>query len=238
MVAERSRHRRPVSWPYMTEGSVERLPRGPHNLTREEVTSSQRRRLFEAALNAAAADGYKSISVATLIAGAGVSRRTFYQLFSSKDDCIAEGFDAIFFRVDAQLTAAIGHSSARDWRELVSTSLHEYLSILTASPDLARVLHVEALVAGPPVYPFRARMVSRFVDRMYTAQCLGWAQAGYAEPPQSSADARFLVGGIDDFIRTALIASDFRPSDIRDLNEPITRLALRILEPPPGTAFR
>ena len=71
-----------------------RLPRGRHGLSREEVVESQRGRLLRAMADAVADKGYAETSVAEVIARAGVSRETFYEQFSSKEDCFHDTFDA------------------------------------------------------------------------------------------------------------------------------------------------
>src|SRR2546430_4460155 len=76
------------------------LPRGPHGLSREEVELSQRARLLQAATEAVAEQGYVNTTVADILARAGVSRATFYQLFSDKEDC----FNAAY-RESAELVA-------------------------------------------------------------------------------------------------------------------------------------
>src|SRR5436190_446605 len=66
---------------------VRQLPRGRHRLTREEVTASQRGRMLEAMALAVRDKGYTGTAVADVVAGAGVSRETFYQHFADKEDC-------------------------------------------------------------------------------------------------------------------------------------------------------
>src|SRR5204862_880215 len=78
------------------------LPRGPHSLSREEVELSQRARLLQAATEAVAELGYVKTTVADILARAGVSRATFYQLFSDKEHC----FNAAY-RENAELVATV-----------------------------------------------------------------------------------------------------------------------------------
>src|SRR5439155_6906652 len=70
------------------------LPRGPHGLSREEVELSQRARLLHAATQAVAEQGYVKTTVADILRRAGVSRATFYQLFSDKEDCFQAALKA------------------------------------------------------------------------------------------------------------------------------------------------
>src|SRR5690242_16547313 len=83
----------PPSTPARTEGAprpaplYKRLPRGPHRLGRRAVAQHQRLRIHGAMVQAVASGGYEALSVRQVIALAGVSRRSFYEQFASKQDC-------------------------------------------------------------------------------------------------------------------------------------------------------
>ena len=69
-----------------------RLRPGRHQLSRDEVRSHQRERIFGALEAVMATQGYSSTSVADIIKSAGVSRQTFYELFTSKQDCFLASY--------------------------------------------------------------------------------------------------------------------------------------------------
>jgi AcrR family transcriptional regulator len=71
----------------------ERLPRGPHGLTREQVQASQRQRLLDAALDVVGQHGYAAATVSDITTAAGVSRTTFYEQFSNKLDVFLTAYD-------------------------------------------------------------------------------------------------------------------------------------------------
>src|SRR5581483_8986086 len=70
-----------------------RLPRGPHQLSREEVAASQRLRLERAITELLAERGYAAITIGELAARAGVSRGAFYEHFSGKENCLLSAYD-------------------------------------------------------------------------------------------------------------------------------------------------
>lgn len=76
-----------------------RLPRGPHGLARETVAHNQRIRIHGAMIEAVARYGYDDTSVKKITALAGVSRRAFYEQFTSKEDCFLKTFEVIVYRV-------------------------------------------------------------------------------------------------------------------------------------------
>ena len=71
----------------------ERLPRGPHGLTREQVQASQRQRLLDAALDVVGERGYAAATGADITTAAGVSRTTFYEQFDNKLDAFLTAYD-------------------------------------------------------------------------------------------------------------------------------------------------
>ena len=73
-----------------------KLPRGPHALPQDVVVAHQRERLLDAAAPAMADKGYAELTVRDLIDRAGVSRRTFYQLFDDKLDCVFAAHERAF----------------------------------------------------------------------------------------------------------------------------------------------
>lgn len=75
-------------------GARERLPRGRHGLSREQVVRSQRERIFWAMAQTMAGKGYAATSVAEVLRGAGVSRETFYEQLTSKQDCFMSALEA------------------------------------------------------------------------------------------------------------------------------------------------
>ena len=56
-------------------------------MPREAVTESQRNRIHQAMIEVVSERGYPETRVVDVIGAAGVSRKTFYELFDSKEDC-------------------------------------------------------------------------------------------------------------------------------------------------------
>src|SRR3954449_11124855 len=123
--------------------TAEQLPRGRHRLSREQVAASQRRRMLAAMTAAVAEEGYVRTTVADVIAGAGVSRETFYQHFSDKEECFLAAFDAASERLLAQVAQRPPGAPPADPIARLDRLLAVYLSALAADPALSRVFLVE-----------------------------------------------------------------------------------------------
>jgi AcrR family transcriptional regulator len=113
----------------------------------------QRARLLGAATVSIAELGYAGASVAHITARARVSRRTFYDLFESREDCLLAVLEGVVERVRGEIVAADLTDLA--WRDRVRGALHVVLSFLDREPVLARVCVVQALQGGPRVLAWR-----------------------------------------------------------------------------------
>ena len=190
----------------------ERLPRGRHGLTREEVAGSQRARMLRAMADALMEKGFAGTSVRDVLVRAGVSRETFYQHFTSKQHCFEEVFDAAAEAVLAAL--ADGGPVLGSPVERFDVLLGRYLDALAGEPALARVVLVEVYAAGPNALERRARIQRRFVD--VVASILG----------ASDTRARFaceaLVAAISSMVTARLVAND--PKGVKALRRPLVEL--------------
>jgi AcrR family transcriptional regulator len=125
------------------DGKLRRLPPGRHGLSREFVTRNQRERLIAGTIAAVGEYGYRDTSVTQIAAAAGVSRRTFYGYFKTKEEC----FDATYELFERHLLDALADSGekTRGWSASVRARVLTLLDFLGANPDLVRF----SLVAPP-----------------------------------------------------------------------------------------
>ena len=123
-----------------------------------QVLDVQRARILAAMVQVVAEDGAGSVTVARIVSRAGVSRRTFYDLFDGCEDCFLAVFeDAIARATHVASEAAQSASSA--WRERVRAGLAALLALFDEEPALGSLLVVDALGAGPEVLERRARVL-------------------------------------------------------------------------------
>ncbi len=156
------------------ESSVKRVRPGPDGLPREHVTEIQRVRILGAMADVASERGAGAASVAHVVARAGVSRRTFYDLFEDREDCFLATFDeALAQAAMTVLPAYEGQARPRSgttqrggqagWRERIRAGLLALLVFCEEQPALARLCVVEALAAGPRALERRAEVVRLLV---------------------------------------------------------------------------
>ncbi len=128
---------------------LSRLPPGRHGLPREFVVHNQRERLIAGLAEAIADNGYAGTTIAHITRHAAVSRRTFYEHFSSKDECFVAAYDTVMEQLRERIDAA--YQDQGDWPHAIRAGIAAMLSFLAAEPHLARLSMVESLVAGPVV---------------------------------------------------------------------------------------
>jgi AcrR family transcriptional regulator len=178
-----------------------RLPPGRHGLPREFVVHNQRERLIAGLAEAIAENGYSGTTIAHITRHAAVSRRTFYEHFSSKDECFVAAYDTVMEQLQERVSA--GFESTDDWPHAVRAGISAMLEFLAAEPHLARLCMVEALVAGPVVVERYDAAIQSFVP---------YFQSGReGRPPEvlsrlSPTTEEALVGGMVSLISRRIIA--------------------------------
>ncbi len=141
------------------------LPRGRHAAPRPVVREAQRARMLAAMVDAVAEKGYARVAVADVIERAGVSRKTFYEQFSNKDDCFLAAYDATVDELLATIDEAL-EAFAPDWLAAQGAAVLAYLEALAASPEFARAFLIEVLGAGPEALSRRAAVQDRFAAQL------------------------------------------------------------------------
>jgi AcrR family transcriptional regulator/DNA-binding MarR family transcriptional regulator len=158
----------------------------------------QRRRLLLAMSEVLAEYGYEDASIGRVCKRAGVSRRTFYEIFNDRDECLLVAFDAAVERLAGPvLLAWEGNGS---WRERIRGALSALLEQLDAEPAAARVCVVETLKGGPGVMTRRARVLGVLVDAVERGR--EETKSGSEPPPLAG---QGVVGGALSVLHTRLL---------------------------------
>ncbi len=178
-----------------------RLPPGRHGLPREFVIHNQRERLIAGLAEAIAENGYSGTTIAHITRHAAVSRRTFYEHFSSKDECFVAAYDTVMEELVGRVSTAF--DAEDDWPHAVKAGIGAMLEFLAAEPHLARLCMVEALVAGPVVVERYDAAIQSFVPYFQTGR--------EGRPPEvlerlSATTEEALVGGMVSLISRRIIA--------------------------------
>jgi AcrR family transcriptional regulator len=190
----------------------ERLPRGRHGLPREAVTASQRKRIHQAMIEVVSGRGYAETRVVDVIGIAGVSRKTFYELFDSKEDCFLAAYDVLLGNLLGDAVDGFESRPGAPWAERVAAGLGALLEHLAEHPDEARFAIVEVLAAGPKALARRDAALRQFT---------GFLEVGRAETSVElpGITALSLAGGVNELLYSEILhgASAQLPDRLPDL---------------------
>jgi AcrR family transcriptional regulator len=137
-MAERTRARKPRK---------RGLPRGPQALPPEQVAADQRERLYEATIQAVNERGFVATTISDLVASAGVSRRSFYEHFNNKEECLLATYDALIERLTTRIAEA--YNPEDQWVDQIDAFVRALFEASSDRPDAARLVSVEMGAAGP-----------------------------------------------------------------------------------------
>lgn len=160
-----------------------------NGVAREQVADIQRARMLTAMVDEISERGATNVSVAHVVGRSGVSRRTFYEIFTDREDCFLAAFDEGIEQVSKPVLAA--YERPGRWREKIRTALIALLEFLDQEPTTARLLIVESLGAGPVALERRQRVFAHLVSAIDEGH--KEAKAGF-DP--SSLTAEGVVGGV------------------------------------------
>jgi AcrR family transcriptional regulator len=123
------------------------------------VSEMQRTRLLDAAFALVAEQGYRRMAARKVAERAGVSPKTFYDLFSDREDCFLAAFDQAVEELSAVVRPA--YEGEKEWATRIRSGLGALLHFLDREPELCRLVFVEALGAGPRVLVRRAEILEQ-----------------------------------------------------------------------------
>ena len=201
-----------------------KFPSGARKLPSDLVSAVQRERLIAAMLKAAADLGYRQATVQDVIDRAGVSRPTFYEHFSNKEDCFLAAFDTTAARLRDRIDAAAEKGGA-NWRDRLRFSLEELLRFVGTEPEAARALIVEARAASAEALLRRDNLLDYFAGSVDALVRDHLPEA----TSHSDITAAGVVGGVE-----ALLYSRLNKGELDDLDALLPSLMYFIVLPYEG----
>lgn len=189
-----------------------KLSGGPHGIPRPVVQKIQRDRLMRAMAKTVAEYGYQETTVRRLLGRAGLSRRTYYELFEDKEECFLAAYDEVVNHVLELVGDA--YASGESPEERISRGLRAFLQFCSDEPDIARMCIVEVLAAGAAARARRADTMERLASQME-----GALQELRGDEKLSKLAAQGLIGGVHELIYTPIDHGEVQ--DLPDLADQI-----------------
>lgn len=185
----------------------------------QKIENTHRARLLKGMARAVAAKGYADTTIADIVREAAVSRRTFYEHFETKADCLIALYEAAGHLALEAVSG--GFDARRPWHEQVERTLALYFDYLAQDPALLRTLFVEILGLGLQGLLARRRVngeIARFIQESINGN------HAVGESPVHLTDemALTVVGGINELVLQTI--EQGRAGDLRGLAAPAARL--------------
>lgn len=158
------------------------------------------------------ARGYPETRVVDAIGAAGVSRKTFYELFESKEDCFLATYDVLLENLLGDASNAFESLAGDPWAERIAAALEALLEHLAQHPDEARFAIVEVLAAGPKALARRDAALRQFTGLLES----GRSESSVDLPGITSVA---VAGGINELLYSEILhgAAARLPSRLPDL---------------------
>jgi AcrR family transcriptional regulator len=142
--------------------------------------------------------GYPETRVVDVIKRAGVSRKTFYELFDDREGCFLAAYDQGLGELYLGTERAYESAAGEPWAERIRVALQSFLERLAKHPELAKFCIVDVLAAGPRALARRDAAIRQFT---------GLIDAGRAETDRDlpAITALSIAGGINELIYSELL---------------------------------
>ena len=111
------------------------------------LSASQRTRMLDAAFAIVAERGYRGMAVRAVSERAGMSSKTFYDLFEDREDCFLAAFDHGVERL--REVARPAYEAEGDWAAGIRAGLGGAARVSGSGAGVVRAVFVEALGVGP-----------------------------------------------------------------------------------------
>lgn len=158
------------------------------------TTQEHRGRLLRGMAQAVAAKGYADTTIGDIVREASVSRRTFYEHFRDKAECLVALYDAASRNALRVLREAI--DPAHGWEEQVERAIRAYLECVSSNPVLLRTLFIEILGLGPE--GLEARRAVHFEIAQFLLDLVNAGTAPHAKLTPEIAMA--VIGGMHELL--------------------------------------
>jgi AcrR family transcriptional regulator len=178
----------------------------------ERVLEIQRARILAAMVEECSERGAANVSVAHVVGRAGISRRTFYEVFSDCEDCFLGAFDEGIARASRYVLE--GYDPMAGWPERIRVALTGLLSFLDVERGMGQLLIVGSLGAGASALERRRRVLAQIIALVDGGR-LG-SKGGDELPPLT---AEGIVGGVLSVLHTRLL--DDRAGRLVELAGPL-----------------
>ncbi len=162
----------------VTTGERSQLRPGP-GMDPNDVAAHQSARVFQAITEIVAEQGYDAVKVREVVKLAGVSTKTFYRHFESKEDCFLRAHEIVIRHARAGLLSA--QSDQQEWRERPRLIYAAFAREIEGNPASAKLALVDVYMGGPAALEQAQRAEATFAAMIVAS--FARAPDGVVVPP-------------------------------------------------------
>jgi len=187
-------------------------------------TDPFRLRLLEGLTTSIGERGYRASTVADIVRHARTSKRTFYDQFSSKEQCFLELLRAETEGLARDIRAAVDPEA--DWHRQIGQAVEAYVGNIESRPAVTLSWIRELPSLGAVARPMQRHGLQLLTNLLIElSDSPGFRRANL--PPLTAPLAVILVGGLREL--TALAVEDGRA--VREIVEPAIDASIALLGP-------
>jgi AcrR family transcriptional regulator len=191
---------------------------------RASVDDAFRHRLLDGLAVSIGERGYRDTTVADIVRHAKTSKRTFYEQFASKSECLIELLRRNNALLIESIRATVDPEAA--WQDQIRQAAGAYVDHIASRPAITLSWIREAPALGAVAAPLHRLAMEQLTDMLVDlTDSPGFRRAHI--PPISRPLALILLGGLREL--TALFVEDGR--DVRGIVEPAIAASMAILGP-------
>jgi AcrR family transcriptional regulator/DNA-binding MarR family transcriptional regulator len=161
----------------------------------------QRRRILVAMARITCQTGLQSVTVARVIDDARVARRTFYDFFDDREDCLLAVFNDAIATADERVRSGVEESAP--WANRLRGALQALLEFFDEEPELARVCFIHAMAGGRAVLNRRREVLFDLAHLVDGGRAV---RRSTSELPPLTAEG--VVGAVFSLIHARLLAPE------------------------------
>jgi AcrR family transcriptional regulator len=143
---------------------LSKMPPGRHLVPPDFVAQNQRERILLATAELVAERGYQKTTIELIAKTARVALSTFYEQFSSKEECFLAAFDETVAAAKEVFDELL--DTEQPWADQIAAGLEIFLEMVVAEPARARLCVVEAQAAGGVALARYQRMLESVAPKL------------------------------------------------------------------------
>jgi AcrR family transcriptional regulator len=141
-----------------------KMPPGRHLVPRDFVAQNQRERMLLATAELVAERGYQKTTIELISKTARVALSTFYEQFSSKEECFLAAFDEIAAAAAEVFDELLDEEES--WADQIAAAIEIFLEMVVNEPARARLCIVESQAAGGAALARYQAMLERVAPKL------------------------------------------------------------------------